>query len=78
MTVNELIIKLVNIGIPQDLYGFTYSSSLDNHYCLIKKEKYWEVFYVERGEKKLIVEFEYEFQACDYLYGIMLRIKESN
>ena len=74
MNIEKLKIKLENIKANKDLYRFDFNSSYDDCYCLIKSIRCWEVFYVERGEKKLTVQFEYEFQACDYLYGVISRV----
>ena len=76
MNIKELKLKLENIGFRKDFYSFNYNNSLDNCYCISEFKDYWEIYYVERGEKKLIVNFEYEFQACNYLLGVLINLME--
>ncbi len=81
MSLEELHIKLKELGIPEDkyylhgLYGFT--NDEDKLALTIKKGMYsveYETYYKERGEKHSSRIFTTENEACQYIYK---RLKEN-
>lgn len=77
MNLKDLKNKFDSCKVPERLYSIDGTLKEDSN-CIQQTTKGWEVFYVERGEKKLVVEFEYEFQATDYLWGIILNTLEQD
>jgi len=73
MTIEELEIQFQELKIDPRYYKFKYDKSLDDCMCMTESLNGWEVYYVERGEKCDIAYFKYEFQACDYVFGTILR-----
>lgn len=83
MTLNELYIKLKELGIPEDryyLHGLYGSTNDDNKLALtVKKGEYtteYEVYYKERGEKHSVRLFTTEDEACQYIYKQLKENKE--
>ena len=83
MTLNELHIKLKELGIPEDqyyLHGLYGSTNDDNKLALtVKKGKYtieYEVYYKERGDKHSTRVFTTENEACQYVYNQLKENKE--
>lgn len=81
MTLQELHIKLKELGVPEDryyLHGLYGSISDDDKLALtIRKGIYtveYETYYKERGEKHSARIFTTEDEACQYLYK---RLKEN-
>jgi len=81
MTIQELSIKLKELGVPEDryyLHGLYGSTSDDDKLSLtIRKGTYsieYEVYFKERGEKHSTRIFTNEDEACHYLYK---RLKEN-
>lgn len=81
MTLQELHIKLKELGVPEDryyLHGLYGSTSDDDKLALtIRKGIYtveYETYYKERGEKHSARIFTTEDEACQYLYK---RLKEN-
>lgn len=81
MTIQELHIKLKELGIPEDryfLHGLYGSTNDDDKLSLtIRKGAYsveYEVYFKERGEKHSTRIFTSENEACQYLYK---RLKEN-
>ncbi len=72
MTVNELDNKLVEIGVPQNLYSIMIGGLPNERLCIVKEEK-WQVYYSERGKKVGQKNFETEEDACGYFYEQMRR-----
>lgn len=74
MTIQELYIKLKELGAPEDryyLHGLYGSTNDDDKLSLtIKKGTYsveYEVYFKERGEKHSTRIFANENEACQYL-----------
>jgi hypothetical protein len=83
MNLNELYIKLKELGIPEDryyLHGLYGSTNDDNKLALmLKKGEYttkYEVYYKERGEKHSVRLFTTEDEACQYIYKQLKENKE--
>lgn len=83
MTLQELHIKLKNLGVPEDRYylqGLYGATSDDDKLALtIKKGVYtveYETYYKERGEKHSVRIFTTENEACQYLYKLLKENKE--
>jgi hypothetical protein len=81
MTIEELYIKLKNLGVPEDKYYLhgLYGSTNDNDKLslTIKRKKNsteYEVYYKERGEKHSERIFTIENDVCEYIYN---RLKEN-
>ncbi|MFZ4863248.1 hypothetical protein ACL9RF_13815 [Sphingobacterium sp. Mn56C] len=81
MTLQELSIKLKELGVPEDRYylqGLYGSTSDDDKLSLtIRKGIYsveYEVYFKEWGEKHSTRIFTNEDEACQYLYK---RLKEN-
>jgi hypothetical protein len=81
MTIQELNIKLKELGISEDryyLHGLYSATNDDNKLSLvIKKGLYsieYEVYFKERGEKHSSRIFRNEDEACQYFYK---RLKEN-
>ncbi len=83
MTIEELHIKLIELGVSEDKYYLhgLYGSTSDEAKLalLVKQGKYsieYEVYYKEKGEKYLIKIFTIEDDACQYLYKRLKMSKE--
>jgi len=81
MTLQELSIKLQELGVPEDryyLHGLYGSTSDDDKLSVtMRKGTYfleYEVYFKERGEKHSTRIFTNEDEACQYLYK---RLKEN-
>lgn len=81
MTIQELYIKLKELGVPEDryyLHGLYGPTNDDDKLSLtIRKGSYsveYEVYFKERGEKHSTRIFTNENEACQYLYK---RLKEN-
>ena len=81
MNLNELHIKLRELGISEDryyLHGLYGSTNDDNKLSLIIKKGMhtteYEVYFKERGEKHSVRLFATEDDACQYIYK---RLKEN-
>ncbi|GAA4274708.1 hypothetical protein U6A24_09075 [Aquimarina gracilis] len=82
MTLNELHIKLQELGVSEEEYYLhgLYGSTNDNDKLAlsISKGKYnyqYEIYFRERGEKRTIKSFSSENEACDYLLREFKEIK---
>lgn len=83
MTLDELYVKLKELGIPDNkyyLHGLYGSTNDDNKLALvIKKGKFtieYEVYFKERGEKYSVRIFTIEDDACQYIYKELKEDKE--
>ena len=83
MTLQELSIKLQELGVPEDryyLHGLYGSTNDDGKLSLtIRKGAYsveYEVYFKERGEKHSTRIFTNEDEACQYLYKRLKDNKE--
>lgn len=65
MKINELRLKLEKLGVPRRVYSL--SGWSDERLCLEKRDEVWDVFFVERGQKRAARTFETEDQACEYM-----------
>jgi len=81
MNLNELHLKLRELGISEDryyLHGLYGSTNDENKLALIikkgKQTTEYEVYYKERDEKHLVRLFTTEDDACQYIYE---RLKEN-
>lgn len=83
MTLQELHIKLKELGVSEDryylhgLYGST--NDEDKLSLTIKKGIYtleYEIYYKERGGKHSVRIFTSEDEACQYVYKQLKEIKE--
>ncbi len=73
MTKNELRERLVRESIPPDTYNL--EGGLPNEaYCLNQDKNIWEVYYSERGQKSMLKQFEFENEACDYFYKLLIQM----
>lgn len=81
MTLQELHIKLKELGVPEEryylhgLYGAT--NDEEKLSLTIKRGIYaveYETYYKERGEKHSVITFTSEDEACQYLFK---RLKEN-
>ncbi len=68
---HELRLKLIENGVPNDVYSLE-GGLPSEAYCLDKHGSFWEVYYSERGIKSGLKKFEFEEQACDYLYELII------
>lgn len=83
MTIQELYIKLKELGVPEDryyLHGLYGSTNDDDKLSLtIRRDTYsveYEVYFKERGEKHSTRIFANENEACQYLYKRLKDNKE--
>lgn len=72
MTINELKNKLLEIGVPEDLYAINIGGLPNERLCIVKDEM-WQVYYSERGKKTGKKSFETETEACEYFLNKMKR-----
>ena len=71
MNIEELKIKLDELGVPQKFYRINESLASDV-YVLNNIYDYWEYFYFdERGNKNEYRRFNNENDACTYFYKIL-------
>lgn len=70
MTMQELIIRLKNVGIPDDSYSLT-GGMPNDRYCIEEVFGKWQVYYSERGKKYQEKYFTSEEEACEFLYSIL-------
>ncbi|MBS1781026.1 MAG: hypothetical protein JST70_17000 [Bacteroidetes bacterium] len=83
MTITELYYKLKDLGILDDryyLHGLYGSLNDEDKLALVvKKGTYsleYEIYFKERGEKRVLKTFTEEAVACDYFYKRLKDNKE--
>ena len=83
MTLQELHIKLKELGVTKDryyLHGLYGSTSDDDKLALTIRKGVntieYETYYKERGDKHSIRTFTTEHEACQYLYKCLKENKE--
>lgn len=63
--------KLISLGVPSHMYSL--HDGLPNEaYCLNKNNRFWEVYYSERGIKSGVKQFDSEEEACEYFYRLIV------
>ena len=68
----ELETRFIQEQIPSDLFHL-YGGYPNESFCLNFNGKDWEVDYSERGLKTGFKTFNYEEEACEYLYNLITR-----
>lgn len=67
MTLHELREKLVENGVPLELYSL--DGGLPHEaFCINNIDGKWEYYYSERGLKSGLITFDNEYDACDYFW----------
>jgi hypothetical protein len=70
MRKSELKRKLIEEGFPRNMYSL--DGGLPNEaYCLAEENRFWEVYYSERGVKSNLNRIKTEEQACDTFYELI-------
>ena len=69
----ELKVIIIQEKISNNSYSFIDDHSNDKMF-LIKKDKFWEVFYFERGSKYDLRIFKKESEACEHFYLELLKM----
>lgn len=67
MNSQELSAALDALNIPKDMYSIMQGGFPNEAFCLVSVGDTWEVYYSERGKKKVSKKFASETEACEYL-----------
>ena len=65
MNISELRFELEKLRVPRRVYSL--NGWTDERLCLENRDGLWHVFFVERGEERIMGIFENEEQACDFM-----------
>lgn len=69
MNIEELAVKLAEIGVNQGAYRIgNYGRGGSDSIVLLPIEDGYGVFYSERGHNSLLASFKSESEACDYVW----------
>jgi hypothetical protein len=61
----QLLSVLDEKGVPSSYYSI--KGAKEDRVCLDSKEGKWVVFYIERGNKDILGEFDTEDEACAFM-----------
>ena len=65
MEIKDLI-RIISDSYPLDIVDFE-NEYPNKSYCIRQKNRQWEVYYSERGQKTDLKKFNSESDACEYL-----------
>lgn len=65
MTLKELQLQLEKLGVPRRVYSLR--GAKDERLCIENRSGVWCVFFVERGQVRILKEFEEEAKACEFM-----------
>jgi hypothetical protein len=66
MTLKDLEIELVRMGVPSDMYCLSGGMPNESYVIGFNGDK-WEFYYSERGSKVDLKTFDDESEACDFM-----------
>lgn len=73
MTIKELRILLISLGVPDFYYNISGRGMQDERTCLIKEGDKWNVFFSERGGRTNLAQYESESEACEDAFARIMR-----
>ena len=65
MNIKELQVELEKLGVPRLVYSL--KGSRDERLCIELRHEKWCVFFVERGQERILSEFDDENTACEFM-----------
>lgn len=65
MNIKELQVELENLGVPRRVYSL--KGAADERLCIELRHGKWCIFFVERGQERVLKEFDEEHAACGFM-----------
>jgi hypothetical protein len=73
MNIQELKMKLQDMGVPREWYHLENHGNDDQRLCIVEENDRWLVYYSERGSRFRIAEFDNEDDACGELLNRIIK-----